>query len=115
LFAIEKAGLSIGLLNVRNLGDEDFGLPFIEDNEVRWQVPARFLHSDVLVLDGAEDMASSTLKFVTELMTSRTLRGKALPAVKSVVVIFGVISEDDLHSDAPKLSALDNTVSINVR
>lgn len=117
LFTLEEAGLSIGLLDISNLDDTNFGLPGLsglpglEDTEVRWNVPEKFLRSDVLVLDGARNMMPSTFKIVTEMMVARTLHGNALPAVKSVVVIF----TDDQFGDAPKLGALDNSVTINVR
>lgn len=110
LFTLEEAGLSIGLLDISYLADGNFGLPGVEDNEVKWSVPEKFLNSDVLVLDGARDMLPSTFKIVTEMMVARTLRGNALPAVKSVVVIF----TDDQYG-ATKLAALDNSVTINVR
>lgn len=110
LFAIEEAGLSIGLLNIVNHAGDEFGLPFAAGDEVKWEIPEMFLNSDVLVLDGGQDMAEDTIKNVTELMTSRTLHGNALPAVKAIVLITA-----EANTDADTFAGFDNTVRVDFR
>lgn len=111
LFTLEHAGLSIGLVNISNFGIENLGFPSLENGELRMNIPEELLEAEVVVFDGGRDMTPYTFKIVTEAMTARTLHGDALPKVKSVVVLF----TDDQRGTAPKLSALDNTVTINVR
>lgn len=113
LTKLEDAGLSIGHLDVQVTS---MPMPMLNVLVAVGENLHPILHNDVLnaevlVFDGLDGAHPYVLKALTEVMTSRTLYGEALPSVKSVVVIFS----DDQSDNAPKLSSLNNSVTLNVR
>lgn len=108
---LEDSGLSIGHLDVPVLALGGLAI-LVADGDTLYPI----LHNDVLaaevlVFDGIGAASPNVLKLLTEVMTSRTLYGSALPSVKSVIAIFIGDAED-----APtQISEIPNTVTINVR
>lgn len=109
---LEAAGLSIAILDTRNIDTPDLGIFVIDGGDnLRMLLPEEILNAEVLFFDGIESASPATLEAITELMTDRTLNGVRLPSVKSVVAT----SIGYAAKITKGLDTLDNTVTINVR
>lgn len=113
LSTLEDAGLSIAHLDVQVTSMPMPMLNVLVDNG---DTLSPILHNDVLnaevlFFDGIDGAHPYVLKALTEVMTSRTLYGEALPSVKSVVAIFIGDAEDV----PAQITELPNTVTLNVR
>jgi hypothetical protein len=113
LATLEAAGLSIAILDTRNIDSPELGI-FVVDgdgDDLRMVLPEEILNAEVLFFDGIESALPEVLEAITEVMTDRTLNGVHLPSVKSVVA-----TSIGYDANITKgLDALDNTVTINVR
>lgn len=110
---LEAGGLSIAILDTRNITYPDLGI-FVIDSDgdnLRMILPEEILNAEVLFFDGIESASPETLEAITEVMTDRTLNGVRLPSVKSVVVTS--IGYDANYTRG--LDTLENTVKIEVR
>lgn len=110
---LEAGGLSIAILDTRNIDTPTLGI-FVIDSDgdnLRMILPEEILNAEVLFFDGIESASPEALEAITEVMTDRTLNGVRLPSVKSVVVTS--IGYDANYTRG--LDALENTVKIEVR
>lgn len=110
---LEAGGLSIAILDTRNIDTLTLGI-FVIDSDgdnLRMILPEEILNAEVLFFDGIESASPEVLEAITEVMTDRTLNGVRLPSVKSVVATS--IGYDANYTRG--LDALENTVKIEVR
>lgn len=110
---LEAGGLSIAILDTRNIDTPTLGI-FVIDSDgdnLRMILPEEILNAEVLFFDGIESASPEVLEAITEVMTDRTLNGVRLPSVKSVVATS--IGYDANYTRG--LDALENTVKIEVR
>lgn len=112
LATLEDAGLVIGHIDAPYFTFEMLEIFVPEGDILRPVLVDEAIESEVLVFDGIDGADAETLKTITEVMTSRTLYGRELPSVKTVVAIFTTAVPNPAVST---LAALENTVEVTVR
>jgi uridylate kinase len=111
LTTLDAVGMNVGYLNLaQSAAGIYLGSQCHIGNEIWLKKADEFLEAEVIVLDRGSHISINTLDVVRKLMSHRIVYDTYLPNVKSVVVVF----TEDPQGSAKKLSALPNTMSVNL-
>lgn len=95
---LETDGFKVESINLAHSDLSVYGIPFIEDGNVKFSFPNSMVEADVILLDQAEVASSDSMELVTALVNHRTIRASKFPNLKSVIVVFTEISKDKTES-----------------